>query len=82
MINKNGRLQRLNRAIQPPGAARDDWEIIRDLLQGVSGENGIYMIEDVFKQIATAIPAMAGLSLSKIGDLGVQLQIESPAPTT
>ena len=82
MINKNGRLQRLNRAIQPPGAARDDWEIVRDLLQGVSGENGIYMIEDVFKQIATAIPAMAGLSLSKIGDLGVQLQIESQAPTT
>jgi NADH-quinone oxidoreductase subunit G len=73
MINKTGRLQRLNRAIQPPGAARDDWEIIRDLLQGVSGANGIYMIEDVFKQIAAAVPSLAGLSLSKIGDLGVQL---------
>jgi NADH-quinone oxidoreductase subunit G len=76
MINKKGRLQRLNRAIQPPGAARDDWEIIRDLLQGVSGDNGIYMIEDVFKQMAAAIPALAGLSLSKIGDLGVQLNLE------
>jgi NADH-quinone oxidoreductase subunit G len=86
MINKNGRLQRLNRAIQPPGAARDDWEIIRDLLQGVSGENGIYMIEDVFKQIAAALPAFAGLSLSKIGDLGVQLNLETgeaaPPPKT
>jgi NADH-quinone oxidoreductase subunit G len=80
MINKNGRIQRLNRAIQPPGAARDDWEIIRDLLQGVSGANGIYMIEDVFKQIAASIPALAGLSLSKIGDLGIQLKLES-APT-
>jgi NADH-quinone oxidoreductase subunit G len=86
MINKNGRLQRLNRAIQPPGAVRDDWEIIRDLLQGVSGANGIYMIEDVFKQMAAAIPALAGLSLSKIGDLGVQLDIETaggpPPPKT
>jgi len=82
MINKNGRLQRLNRAIQAPGAARDDWEIIRDLIQGLSGANGIYMIEDVFKQMALAIPALAGLSLSKIGDLGVQLNLEpgEPAP--
>jgi len=86
MVNKNGRLQRLNRAIQPPGSARDDWEIIRDLLQGVSGDNGIYMIEDVFKQIATSVPAFAGLSLSKIGDLGVQLKLDTgegaPAPKT
>jgi NADH-quinone oxidoreductase subunit G len=77
MINKNGRIQRLNRAIQPPGSARDDWEIIRDLLQGVSGANGIYMIEDVFKQISATIPALVGLSLSKIGDLGVQLNVET-----
>jgi NADH-quinone oxidoreductase subunit G len=77
MINKNGRLQRLNRAIQPPGAARDDWEILRDLVQGISGANGIYMIEDVFKQMAAAIPAFAGLSLSKIGDLGIQLNLET-----
>ncbi|MEA3186551.1 MAG: NADH-quinone oxidoreductase subunit [Chthoniobacter sp.] len=73
MINKDGRLQRLNRAIQPPGEARDDWEILRDLVQGASGSNGIYMIEDVFKQMSAAVPALANLSLSKIGDLGVQL---------
>lgn len=78
MINKNNRLQRLNRAIQPPGEARDDWEILRDLIQGITGTNGIYMVEDVFKQMAAAVPAFANLSLSKIGDLGVQLPI-SPA---
>ena len=77
MINKNSRVQRLNRAIQAPGSARDDWEIIRDLLQGVSGENGIYMIEDVFKQMAAAIPVLSRLSLSKIGDLGIQLNLET-----
>ena len=80
MINKNGRLQRLNRAIEPPGAARDDWEIIRDLLHGVSGGNSVFMIEDVFRQMAGSIPALAGLSLSKIGDLGVQLNLEGIAP--
>ncbi len=31
------------------------------------------MIEDVFKAMAGELPALAGLSLSKIGDLGVQV---------
>ena len=79
MINKNGRIQRLNRAVEPPGSARDDWEIIRDLLHGISGSNGVFMIEDVFRQTAAAVPALAGLSLSKIGDLGTQLTLEGGA---
>jgi NADH-quinone oxidoreductase subunit G len=77
MINVKGRLQRLNRALQPPGEARDDWEIIRDLIQQLTGSNGIYLIEDVFKQIADAIPEMKGLSFSRIGDQGVQLVDET-----
>ena len=37
MVNGKGRLQRLNRAVRPPGNVRDDWEILRDLLQAVGG---------------------------------------------
>ena len=37
MVNGKGRLQRLNRATRPPGNARDDWEILRDLLQAIGG---------------------------------------------
>jgi NADH-quinone oxidoreductase subunit G len=77
MINIKGRLQRLNRATQPPGLARDDWEIIRDLIQQLTGSNGIYLIEDVFKQITDSIPDMNALSLSRIGDKGVQLVEET-----
>ncbi len=73
MINVKGRLQRLNRAISSPGEARDDWEILRDLLQAVSDSNGTYTIDELFKQIAAEIPAFEGLSLSRIGDLGVDL---------
>ena len=75
MINKNGRLQRLNQAIQPPGLARDDWEILVKLTESVIGSSlGFTAIEDVVKAMTAATPALAGLSLSKIGDLGVQLQ--------
>ena len=73
MINRKGRLQRLNRAVRGPGLARDDWEILRDLIQGISGGNGIYTIEDVFRQMSEATPELAGLTLSRISDFGVQV---------
>jgi NADH-quinone oxidoreductase subunit G len=77
MINAKHRLQRLNRAVREPGEARDDWEILRDLNQQLTGSNGIYLIEDVFKQMANAVPALNGLTLSRISDLGVQLAEET-----
>ena len=82
MINGDGRLQRLNRAVRAPGQARDDWEILRDLHHAVTGSNGIFSIDDVFRQMSEAVPQLAGLSLSKIGDLGVQVMNidDSPAP--
>jgi NADH-quinone oxidoreductase subunit G len=83
MINVKGRLQRLNRAIQSPGNAREDWEILRDLVQQLTGANGVYLIEDVFKQMAENVAQFQGLTLSRIGDLGVQLEgVVSVEPAT
>jgi NADH-quinone oxidoreductase subunit G len=78
MINIKGRLQRLNQAISSPGKARDDWEILRDLLQAVSGSNGTYTVDELFKQVAAEFPALEGLSLSRIGDLGIDLSEKLP----
>ena len=81
MINGKGRLQRLNRAVRPPGNARDDWEILRDLLQAIGGGDSLLSIDDVFRQISETVPQFSGLSLSKIGDLGVHiLQMEEVPP--
>ncbi|PYL31826.1 MAG: NADH-quinone oxidoreductase subunit L, partial [Verrucomicrobia bacterium] len=65
---------------RPPGNARDDWEILRDLLQALGGSNGIYTIEDVFRQMSAEIPELAGLTLNKIGDLGVNVTKEDESP--
>jgi NADH-quinone oxidoreductase subunit G len=73
MVNINGRLQRLNRALTAPGHARDDWEILSDLLKGLGAE-GASSLEDLFKQMAAATPALSGLNFGKIGDLGVTLK--------
>ena len=73
MVNVNGRLQRLNRALSAPGHARDDWEILADLLRALGAE-GASSLEDLFRQMAAETPALAGLNLGKIGDLGVDLK--------
>lgn len=71
MVNLSGRLQRLNRAVEPPQFARDDWEILRDLDATLAGDkSGLLMIEDVFKAMAAAVPSFEGITLSKIGHQG------------
>src|SRR5579884_1578021 len=81
MINGRGRLQRLNRAVRPPGNARDDWEILRDLLQAVGGGDSLHSVDQVFRRLSETVPQFAGLTLNKIGDLGVQiLQMEEAPP--
>ena len=74
MVNLSGRLQRLNRAVEPTGQCRDDWEAIRDLICAITGDkHEIHHIEDVFKSIAENIPAFQNLTLSKIGHQGTQI---------
>jgi NADH-quinone oxidoreductase subunit G len=82
MVNCKGRLQRLNRATRPPGNARDDWEILRDLLQAIGGGDSLHSIEDVFRRMSETIPQFAGLSLSKIGDIGVHILEIEELPAT
>jgi len=74
MVNVTGRLQRLNQALQPSGNAREDWELIRDLILAISKEaNDMYMIEDILKIIATNVAEFNGVTFSKIGNQGIQL---------
>ncbi len=73
MINVTGRLQRMNKAVNAPGNARDTWEILRDIVVACGGSNGLYSVEDVFKCLANDVAAFNGLTFAKIGDLGIPL---------
>jgi NADH-quinone oxidoreductase subunit G len=81
MINGAGRLQRLNKAISVPGHAMDDFQILLQLKAALGGGNGIHSIEEVFKAMAEKTPAFTGLSLSKIGDLGIDLKLPNATST-
>ncbi|MES2477265.1 MAG: molybdopterin-dependent oxidoreductase [Verrucomicrobiota bacterium] len=74
MVNLSGRLQRLNRAVEPPTLAHDDWEILRDLLLALSPDlKPVHLIEDIFKLLTENVAAFNGLTLSKIGHQGTQI---------
>ncbi|MEP4079317.1 molybdopterin-dependent oxidoreductase [Haloferula sp.] len=75
MVNVTGRLQRLNQATELIGQARNDWEILRDLICKVIGKSSSeedfpHQIEDIFKDMANSVSDFEGLTLSKIGDQG------------
>ncbi len=71
MINLSGRLQRLNRALTPPGQARDDWEILRDLLAALGADVSAFStLDGVSAQLA---PLLGVSRLADIPPLGLPL---------
>ena len=73
MINATGRLQLLNKAIEPPGNSRDDWEILQDINRAIDGKDFTYELADLFSEMASVVPALKGLHLSGVGENGVQV---------
>ena len=73
MVNITGRLQKLNAACTPPGDARDDWEIITDLILAITGEapeEGPASIDVLFGIIANSFDSLSGLKLSSLPEQG------------
>ena len=65
-INAQGRIQRLNAAVQCPGLARPEWQVLSSLMMSVAAS-----ADEAFARMAQQIPALAGLSLAAIGDQGL-----------
>ncbi|MCK6554796.1 molybdopterin-dependent oxidoreductase [Candidatus Binatia bacterium] len=68
--NHAGRVQRLHRAFAPADDQPADGEIFTRLLNLVTGANRVFDPAQTLEEIATSVPAYAGISLDKIGALG------------
>ncbi len=73
--NVKGRVQKFMKAVEAPGCARAEWEILHELVFNVTGQNGFVSIEGLFNQMAKEIPAFAGVTWAGLGDTGVTIQI-------
>ena len=73
MINVTGRLQKLNAACKPPADARNDWEIISELILSITGETpdqAPHSIEHLSEIISTTISKLEGKTLATLSELG------------
>ena len=77
MINVTGRIQRLNRAIDPLGKSRADWDILRALLQ----ECGDVPLKaaratspmEILEEMAEQFEPLSGITWANIGNSGRQI---------
>jgi len=70
--NTERRVQRVRRAVEPPGEARDDWAILADL----AGRLGVPMAwsgaSAILGEIASLAPAYAGITWERLDQGGLQ----------
>ncbi len=75
--NSERRVQRVRKAVEPPGQARADWEILVDLAARCGADWGYTSAAEVYDELARFAPKFAGISHARI-DEGIGLQWPCP----
>ncbi len=76
--NTERRVQRVRKAVDSPGDARDDSWIIAEISKRLGYEIHYHSPEDVFREIGRLWPAVAGISYTRIKKRGIQWPCPSP----
>jgi len=77
-VNSDRRVSRVRKAVDPPGDARQDWEILWEVARRMDCPMKSYKNEsEIFDEIAAVTPIMAGISFDRIEVEGIQW----PCPT-
>ncbi|HEY5473443.1 MAG TPA: molybdopterin-dependent oxidoreductase, partial [Candidatus Limnocylindrales bacterium] len=69
--NLERRVQRLQPGVRPPGSARVDWAIVRDVANALGGSFDYAAPQEVMAELAVATPIYHGMTYSRIGDKGL-----------
>ena len=70
--NTERRVQRVRKAVEPPGEARADWEIICDLSGRMGYEMRYHSPEKVFDEVRSLTPSYAGMTYERVDACGLQ----------
>ena len=71
------RVQRVRKAVEPPGAARPDWRIFCDLSKLMGYEMDYDSPEDIFEEIRTLLPQYKGITYQRLEEVGLQWPVPS-----
>ena len=77
--NQAGRVQCIRRGLAPPGDARADWEILRDLAGEIAGAQAHEDIDSVMSDMAGNVATFSELTRGSIGDGGCPLAAATEA---
>ncbi|OFW58628.1 MAG: formate dehydrogenase subunit alpha [Actinobacteria bacterium RBG_16_64_13] len=70
--NTERRVQRVRKAVEPPGEARADWEIIADLSARMGYPMEYDSPADIFEEVRTLTPNYAGMTYDRVEACGLQ----------
>lgn len=66
------RVQRVRKAVDPPGEAKADWQIISDLSARMGYEMNYKHPEEIFNEVASLTPQYRGITYKRIEKVGLQ----------
>jgi formate dehydrogenase alpha subunit len=75
--NSERRVQRVRKAVNPPGEARPDWQIICDVSTAMGYKMAYNDPSEIFAEMAALTPSFGGISYERIEKTGLQW----PCPT-
>jgi formate dehydrogenase alpha subunit len=76
--NTERRVQRVRRAVNPPGNAMKDSLIIMELSKRMGYEMSYNHTDEIFREIGQAWPALAGMSYARLEEGGLQWPCPTP----
>ncbi|RME74937.1 MAG: formate dehydrogenase subunit alpha [Planctomycetota bacterium] len=80
--NSERRVQRVRKAVEPPGEARADWQILCGLARAAGAERGWDYAgpAEIYAEMASLAPKFAGISHERIERRGLGIQWPCPDP--
>jgi formate dehydrogenase major subunit/formate dehydrogenase alpha subunit len=76
--NTERRVQRVRKAVDPPGVAKDDWQITCEIATGMGYTMAYADSEAIFNELAAATPSYAGISYPRIEHEGIHWPCPTP----
>ncbi|RJQ55203.1 MAG: formate dehydrogenase subunit alpha [Nitrospiraceae bacterium] len=76
--NTERRVQRVNKAVEPPGQAKEDWRIVSEIAGRMGYVMGYASAEQIWDEIRSLTPSMSGITYGRIEREGIQW----PCPDT
>jgi formate dehydrogenase alpha subunit len=76
--NTERRVQRVRKAVEPPGEARPDWKIFCDLSKKMGYEMNYRSSREIFEEVCSILPQYAGITYERLEKAGLQWPVPTP----